>query len=310
MQNTNPLLHTALAYVGHGLSVIPVTRETKAPRLAHWQPYQERRATPAEVARWFTRGYADAAVAVVAGPVSGNLEVLDFDAPELFAPWLAQVQAVDPQLAAQLVIHRTQHGGYHVLYRSPVVAGNQKLAVDPERPGGKLTLIETRGAGGYVLAPPSAGYLALQGGLTALPELPAAARETLLRLARGFTREAQRPARPTQQPNRTSHSDKTRPGDDYNRRGDVACLLARHGWQVVAQHGAASTWRRPGKAQGVSATWNYGDSGFFYCFSTNAPPLEPERSYTAFGLLAALDYGGDFRAAARALQQAGYGERR
>ena len=36
------------AYVGHGLSVIP-TRETKA-RLAHWQPYQERRATPAEVA--------------------------------------------------------------------------------------------------------------------------------------------------------------------------------------------------------------------------------------------------------------------
>ena len=182
MHDTNPLLHTALAYVGHGLSVIPVTRETKAPRLAHWQPYQERRATPAEVARWFTRGYADAAVAVVAGPVSGNLEVLDFDAPDLFAPWLAQVQAVDPQLAARLVIHRTQHGGYHVLYRSPVVAGNQKLAVDPERPNGKLTLIETRGAGGYVLAPPSAGYLTLQGGLTALPELPAAARETLLRL--------------------------------------------------------------------------------------------------------------------------------
>jgi len=38
--------------------------------------------------------------------------------------------------------------------------------------------------------------------------------------------------------------------------------------------------------------------------------LEPERSYTAFGLLAALDYGGDFHAAAQALRQAGYGERR
>ncbi len=48
------LLHTALAYLGQGLSVIPVTRETKAPRLAHWQPYQERRATPAEVVETVT----------------------------------------------------------------------------------------------------------------------------------------------------------------------------------------------------------------------------------------------------------------
>ena len=303
------LLHTALAYLGQGLSVSPVTRETKAPRLAHWQPYQERRATPAEVTRWFTRGYADA-LAVVAGPVSGNLEVLDFDAAALFAPWLAQVRAVDGLLAERLVVHRTQHGGYHVWYRSPVVAGNQKLAVDPERSDGKVTLIETRGAGGYVLAPPSAGYVPLQNTLAGIRTLTAEERETLLRLARGFTRAALRPACPTQRSDGAPHSHGLRPGDDYNRRGDVPDLLTRHGWQYVCQHGAVSYWRRPGKVQGVSATWNYGGRGTFYCFSTNAPPLEPERSYTAFGLLAALDYGGDFRAAAQALRQAGYGERR
>ena len=138
--------------------------------------------------------------------------------------------------------------------------------------------------------------------LTALPDRGAGANAAR---PAGFTREA--PACAARS-NPTALAQPASVGDDYNRRGTCGLTGAARLAGRPARRG--EPWRRPGKAQGVSATWNYGDSGIFYCFSTNAPPLEPERSYTAFGLLAALDYGGDFRAAAQALRQAGYGERR
>jgi hypothetical protein len=53
---------------------------------------------------------------------------------------------------ARLSITRTPKPGYHVRYRCHEidVPGNTKLAIDP---GTKVVLIETRGEGGYALAP-------------------------------------------------------------------------------------------------------------------------------------------------------------
>jgi len=205
---------------------------------------------------------------------------------------------------------QTPSGGYHVYYRSPVVTGNQKLAVDPDKPNGTYTLIETRGAGGYVLAPPSEGYHLIQGDLAAIPVLSDLERDRLLSAARSFSRAAVVKTPSTQhKPARKAPDGVLRPGDDYNQRGDVTELLARHGWQFVRQVGETTYWRRPGKAQGISATFNYGGSRCFYCFSTNAPPLEAERAYSPFSLYATLDFGGDFVAASRALRKAGYGEK-
>ncbi len=62
----------------------------------------------------------------------------------------------------------------------------------------------------------------------------------------------------------------------------------------------------PGKArrfrQGLPGV--YGGSQCFYAFSSNAAPFAPGRGY------ALLEYGGCDRAAAQALRQLGYGERR
>src|SRR5262249_26289805 len=101
-----------------------------------------------------------------------------------------------------------------------------------------------------------------------------------------------------------------RPGDAFNRCADWASLLQPHGWVPLRQRGDMTHWRRPGKAERISARANYAGSGLLYVFSTNAAPFEAARAYTPFAAYALLDHGGNFAAAAQALQAQGYGLQR
>ena len=94
-----------------------------------------------------------------------------------------------------------------------------------------------------------------------------------------------------------------RPGDDFNSRGDVRAVLTQHGW-ALARGGENEYWRRPGKTCGWSATLK---DRVFYVFTSNAPPLEPNRPYSPFAVYTMLHHGGDFAQAARELRELGYG---
>jgi hypothetical protein len=102
-----------------------------------------------------------------------------------------------------------------------------------------------------------------------------------------------------------------RPGDDFNRRASWAEVLEPHGWKVESSSGDVTYWTRPGKGRGVSATTGKCTSDLggdlLYVFSSNADPLEPDRGYSKFSALAAIEYGGDFTAAAKAVADRGYG---
>jgi hypothetical protein len=96
-----------------------------------------------------------------------------------------------------------------------------------------------------------------------------------------------------------------RPGDDYNRRGEITTFLAAHGWQRVGDSGGNQLWRRPGKTTGNhSATL---DGQTFYVFSSAAPPFGANQGYSLFAVYAMLEHGGDFTAASAALATQGYG---
>jgi hypothetical protein len=317
------------------MSVIPIRPDgSKRPTLPSWRPFQKEAPSEELVRGWWADGKAG--VAVICGKVSGNEECLDFDLGELFAQWCELVEATAPGLVARLTVVRTprEPAAYHVPYRCPevVVPGNTKLAqrpgTDPET--GKpclVTLIETRGEGGYVLVPGSPPachpsghtYEHIAGPpLTELPVLTAAEREALLSAARSFDQgSAARAKRAPGGANRPGAV--LRPGDDYDRRGPSwAEVLGPHGWVRVYSRGEVEFWRRPGKdTPGISATTGYckGQDGadLLAVFSSNAHPFEGPsgaRPCTCYGKLAAfalLNHNGDFKAAARELRRQGYG---
>ena len=290
------LLPSALAYRESGLSVLPAVRLQKRPRLPGWKSFQLQIPQDRQIVEWFSK--PEDAICVVTGQVSGNLEMLDFDrGGDRFEAWKEQIP---PELFARLVIETSQSGGKHVIYRcTEPINGNMKLAMG-FRDGAMVTLIETRGEGGLFLCAPTLGYSLEQGALTEIPVLTPQEREILLETAWSLNEYL-----PTADvPADSQFVPENRPGDDFNNRGDIRALLIKHGWTLVKK-AENELWRRPGKANGWSASLK---DKSFYVFSGNAAPLEPNRAYSPFAVYAWLEFGGDFEMAARMLRQQGYGD--
>ena len=66
--------------------------------------------------------------------MSGNTEVIDVDDTSVLRPYYDLLEAVAPGLVARLVIVKTPTNGRHLYYRCSVIEGNQKLAVNAQRP--------------------------------------------------------------------------------------------------------------------------------------------------------------------------------
>ena len=305
--SNSTLLGAAVQYREAGLCALPAKRSEKRPALAVWKTYQSRLPEAAELTAWFSNGCD--AVCLVAGSVSGNLEMIDFDqGGELFEAWSRKIP---PELFSKLVIETSQSCGHHVAYRChEFVSGNLKLAQRCSE-SDVVTLIETRGDGGLFLCVPTPGYQLVQGDLVAPPVLTAEEREDLLLAAWELNEywPQSPPVSPQSAPcgNLPPPGGNARPGDDFNTRGDVAALLKKHGWQPGGgvRSDGNQHWTRPGKPHGTSATLK---DGTFYVFSSNAHPFEPNNAYSAFGMLAMLEHGGDYDAAARELGQQGFGQ--
>jgi hypothetical protein len=306
----------ACRLVVSGLSVIPIRPDgTKRPALDAWRSYRQVRPNAVTLARWFRHGEG---LAVIGGAVSGHLEILDFDAPELFAPWCAVVEQRCPGLVARLPLVQTPSDGRHLYYRCEIIAGNLRLAQRLGADETPETVIETRGEGGYAIAPPSPPtchpwhrpYRLIRGNLTAIPTITVRDRADLLQTARGFNSYVKPQRVVSECPSgMRQYPGGHRPGDVFNADADWSRLLEPHGWTCVEQHGEVTRWRRPGKiGPGISATTNYAGRHRLYVFSTNAAPFEPDTAYTPFAAYALLNRGGDFTAAARSLAARGYGE--
>lgn len=302
----------ARAYLAVGLCTLPARRAEKRPSIGRWKQYQKRLPTANELLVWMANN--PDALCILCGTTSENLEIIDFDGGgELFSAWWDRIPA---DVRDRLVIERTPSGGWHVIYRCLAgVSGNLKLA--QRKTGDKIiTLIETRGEGGLFLCAPTPGYGITQGDLCNLPRLSEEERDVLLRAAWKLNEYVppvvdcpthngvvgQRGPSSAAQPACASHSG-CRPGDDFNRRGDVRAVLQQHGWSL-ARAGDNEYWRRPGKTSGWSATLK---DGVFYAFSSNAAPFEPNTAYSPFAVHTLLNHGGDYDQAAATLRLQQFG---
>jgi hypothetical protein len=315
---------SALAAYDAGLSVVPPAEDGSKKPLSSWKQYQHFRAPPAQLDAWYG---PRTGLGVVCGKVSGNLEVLDFDIREVYERFveLARRSGLGDLLRRIEAgyCEDTPSGGVHWPYRCVTISGSAKLATRPKRPEEQRdpkdkirTLIETRAEGGYIILAPSNGtvhetggaYRLRAGGFATIPTLTPDERRELHRLAKTFHQsDGKETAR--QQKAATAHSG-GRPGDDFNARATWADVLTD--WTPVFTAQDVTYWRRPGKAIGTSATTNHGGHDLLNVFSTSTA-FETTRGdrqvgYTKFAAYAVLHHGGEFAAAARALQAIGYGD--
>jgi putative DNA primase/helicase len=303
-----------------GLSIVPPREDgTKAPD-GTWKQYEQQRATRDTLRQWYG---PRTGLGTVCGKVSGNLEVLDFDAREVYDAFVALAQQSGLGDLVQKIetgyVEDTPSDGVHWLFYCPTIGGNTKLARRPKRPDEQRdpndkvkTLIETKGEGGYIILAPSNGkvhpsggaYRLRAGSFATIPTLTPDERRELHQLAQTFDEmpKAER-KRPTSSADTGGH----RPGDDFNARSTWADVLTPHDWREVFTSSGTTHWRRPGKSRGTSATTNHGGSDLLVVFSSSTP-FETEHGYSKFSAYAVLNHGGDFTAAARDLVTKGYGE--
>lgn len=312
----------AVRAIEAGISVVPPLEDgTKRPD-GSWKRWQQERPDRDQLRTWYKHD-GHTGIGYVCGTVSGGLEMLEAESLEVYERF--RVLVTDNGLGDVLeqvergYMERTPGGGVHLLYRSPSVLGNTKLARVPDgtdeqgRPKVRV-LMETRGEGGFTVAAPSNGrvhptgksYVLESGDVTSIATITTQDRDALWAVARMLD---EMPIDVVPDPVSMSPKGASgkRPGEDFNERGDVLPILTRHGWTVVHRVGEVVHLRRPGKNEGTSATLNWKGSRLFYPF-TSSTLFDPEKGYSPWRVYALLEHEGDFASAAKALGAEGFGE--
>ena len=315
------LLPIALRFLNADISVVPVANDgSKRPALP-WQKYQNELPTADDIINWFKPEVVG--IGVITGKVSGNLEMLELEGRavaqkmHLDIAEIANSSGLD-DLWSRLnagYVELTPSGGLHWLYRvsDSTLPGNTKLARKPGENGGVDVWAETRSEGGFTITAPSGGathpsggsWTLLGGSIETIPTITNQERTALHNIFAMFDEMPK--VENLQQEVVAKHDGTLTPGDDYSAQHTWEELLEPLGWSIVYRKGEAIVWRRPGKAEGISATTNFNGNDKFYVFSTSTQ-FEAETSYSKFAFFAAVKHNNDFKAAATDLRAQGYGQ--
>lgn len=296
----------AKEYLKAQLSVIP-TKEDKRPALPTWTPYQSQRIKEDEVEALFS-GSNVKGLAIICGAISGGLEVIDVDTKHdttgsLWEELRALIEDNLPELYSRLVIAQTKSGGYHIYYRCSSIAGNLKLSTKKNRE----VLVETRGEGGYVIAPPTPKYTYIQGEPGNIPTITPEEREIILSIGRSFNEVEEIKPKVNTTTSTTYNSTGLSPFEDYNQRGDIVGLLESKGWRVVSQRGERINLLRPGSTDSKTSGNYHTGLKVLRVFSSSTE-FDPDKGYSPSQVFSLLECNGDDKLTYRRLLELGYGE--
>jgi len=312
------MLETALKYYSYGLSIVPVGTE-KIPKIHgdehnyKWDKHKKVLIKPNGI---FKDAYG---VGIVAGKVSGNLEVIDIDqkyclTKTLCEDYKALVHRANPNILKKLVVEKTVSGGYHFIYRCEKIEGNLKLAsrysteeelaLKPKER--QKVLIETRGEAGFIVCAPTKGYEIIYGSFDKINTLTIEERETLLECAKQINEvpivvvEKKEYIKPD-----IDDGYELSPFDDWNDRGDVQSFLETEGWKTVITRGYKNLMLRPGGTGKCSADWD-SNKRLFYVF-TSSTEFDINKAYNPVQVILILKFNNSLSDCAKWLRSSGYG---
>lgn len=132
------MIHHALKYAAAGIHVFPIKPRGKTPITP--RGCLDATDDDAIIAAWWERT-PNANIGIATGPASG-LVVIDLDGPQAEDSWTSILSGRDAMTAEVATSN-----GRHLYYRTALAVGNTAKKLGPG--------IDTRGRGGYVVAPPS-----------------------------------------------------------------------------------------------------------------------------------------------------------
>jgi hypothetical protein len=253
-----------------------------------------------------------------------GLEVLDIDSKYFLESHSVEyifdaiIEAIGVEAYESIIQATTVNGGYHMIYRSAVVEGSQKLASryteDHEKKNEHdkvRVLLETRAHGGIFVVAPTEGYKYDNPFKTAAsaPTLSIQQRNALINACRAFD-ELEDSYKQTKVsiPTEITISNKSTI-EHFNESHTPIEFLEAAGWQYKYSRGNNSHYVRPGKglSEGIGAGYHE-DLNLVRIF-TSSTEFEPNKTYNAFQVYSILNHAGDYKEASRELYKAGYGDR-
>lgn len=295
-----PLEH-ALAYAARGWRVHPIPPGLKHPGMDRWQ--ENATTDTGRIGKYYGLN-PDHGVCIVTGAESGVFAI-DIDPDDGGDDSLRALEAQYGPLP-DTVESVTGGNGRHLLFAWPDTGDIRNSA------SGVLGVgIDVRGTGGQIVVAPTVHpngrryaweveHDPLDG--VAVAPAPAWLLDLLQREPAATEPRREKRQRPS--------GAEMMPGDWWAAGTSWPDELARHGWALHSTHtdaagGYYEMWTRPGKSvrEGASASLYYLGSDVLKVFTSNAAPLAAESTYTLWGFHVAMEHGGDFEAAARAVRR-------
>lgn len=293
-------------YLKQGFNLIPVWDGSDKSKIAKtpctkWKQYQDNEMSESMLFTIMTKKNTTA-TAFVTG--YNRLEVIDVDEKNwtgISVMLFAQLQELLPDVWKKLRIHKTPSEGYHLIYKisDNDPEGNRKLAY---KEGGTESAIESRGKGGYALSNASLNYSIYKN--NPIPTITWLERCSMFVIAESFNQKVKVEAIKPKKEQSDFYEANENPFDDFNAK-DGGAILSEYGWKQIKENNQFIWYVRPGKSEGISASFNK-QKNIYFIFSSSTE-FEPSCGYFPSMVLSKLQFSNDNKEVYRYLVEKGFG---
>jgi len=314
------LISTAHEYQQLGLFPIPCNVQKNSCEV--WAKWRDE---PRDVEGWADLFKKQNGIGIKLGSASGGLIVIDVDQKHdatatISHRFIEALKYMLPDVWDDFYIEGTRSGGLHVFLRVEDHITDKYVpayTMDINKAGEmtRFPLIEILGEGQMVFTHPTPNYRIEQGSVEEIPTINMEQWKELLAVCRSFNEVPEKPDQVDDSMDGWEDLDPNdqRPGSIFNRRvepSQVVTFLTQEGWKVHKKLGDVYFLTRPGKDDGVSATFNY-DGRKLLCVFSSSTGFETHRGdklrgYSPFNIVAQLKYGGDYKKTTAFLVGRGY----